>query len=187
MNYSIPGFLVLHCLPEFAQTHIRWVGDAIQPPHPLSPPSLPALNLSQQSLFQLSWLFASDGRSIGASASVLPMNIQGWSPLGLTVWSPCSPRDSHESSPTPQFKSINSLVLSLLFGPPLISIHDYWKSHSFDNTDHDLSVWMLSFKLARVFHLLFYLHQETLVPLCFLPLEWYHPSHTHTLSSHSQR
>ena len=77
MNYSTPGFLVLHCLPEFAQTHIRWVGDAIQPPHPLSPPSLPALNLSQQSLFQLSWLFASDGRSIGASASVLPMNIQG--------------------------------------------------------------------------------------------------------------
>ena len=48
------------------------------------------------------------------------------------VWSPCSPRDSQESSPVPQFKSINSLVLSLLYHPTLTSIHDYWKNHSFD-------------------------------------------------------
>ena len=48
------------------------------------------------------------------------------------VGSPCSPRDSQESSPTPQFKSINSLALSLLYGPTLTSIHDYWKNHSFD-------------------------------------------------------
>ena len=48
------------------------------------------------------------------------------------VLSPCSPRDSQESSPTPQFKSINSLMLSFLYGPTLISIHDYWKNHSFD-------------------------------------------------------
>jgi len=48
------------------------------------------------------------------------------------VWSPCSPRDSQESSPTPQFKSINSSVLSFLYSPTLISIHDYWKNHSFD-------------------------------------------------------
>ena len=47
------------------------------------------------------------GRSIGASASVLLVNIQGWFPLGLIVWSPCSPRDSQESSPTPQFESEN--------------------------------------------------------------------------------
>ena len=51
------------------------------------------------------------------------------------VWSPCYPRDSQESSPTPQFKSINSLVLSLLYGPTLTFIHDYWKNHSFDYTD----------------------------------------------------
>ena len=44
----------------------------------------------------------------------------------------CSPRDSQESSPTPQFKSINSLVLSFLYSPTLTSIHDYWKNHSFD-------------------------------------------------------
>ena len=47
------------------------------------------------------------------------------------VWSPCSPRDSQESSLTPQFRSINSSLLSLLYGPTLTSIHDYWKSHSF--------------------------------------------------------
>ena len=48
------------------------------------------------------------------------------------IWSPCSPRDSQESSPTPQFKSISSSALSLLYGPALTSIHDYWKNHSFD-------------------------------------------------------
>ena len=47
------------------------------------------------------------------------------------VVSPCSPRDSQESSPTPQFKSISSLVLSFLYSPTLTSIHDYWKNHSF--------------------------------------------------------
>ena len=50
----------------------------------------------------------------------------------ISFWSPCSPRDSQESSPTPQFKSINSLVLSFLYSPALISIHDYWRNHIFD-------------------------------------------------------
>ena len=65
--------------------------------------------------FPLSWLFASGGQSIGvsASASVLPVNIQGWVPLALSGWISLSPRDSQESSPTPQFKSINSSELSL--------------------------------------------------------------------------
>ena len=48
------------------------------------------------------------------------------------VWSPCNPRDSQKSSPTPQFKSISSSVLSFLYNPTLTSIHDYWKNHSFD-------------------------------------------------------
>ena len=53
MAFSMPGFPILHYLPEFAQTHVHWVGDATQPSHPLPPPSLPALHLSQhQSLFQ---------------------------------------------------------------------------------------------------------------------------------------
>ena len=76
--------------------------------------------------FPMSQPFASSGQSIGvsASASVLPMNIQDWFPLELTGFSPCSPRDYQESSPTPQFKSINSLVLSFLYSPTLTSIHD---------------------------------------------------------------
>ena len=87
--------------------------------------------------FPMSQFFASGGQSIGvsASASILPVNIQDWFPLGLTGWSPCCPRDSQESSPTPQFKSINSSVFSFLYGPTLTSIHDYWKNHSFDYTD----------------------------------------------------
>ena len=93
MDCSMPGFPVSHYLLEFAPTHVHWVSDAIQPSHPLLPPSPPALSLSQhQGLFQ--WVGSShfgslatlDGQSIGpsASASVLPMNIQGWFPLGLT-------------------------------------------------------------------------------------------------------
>ena len=64
--------------------------------------------------FPVSQLFESGGQNIGASASasVLPMNIQDWFPLGLTNWSPCCPRDSQRSSQAPQFKSINSSVLS---------------------------------------------------------------------------
>ena len=62
----------------------------------------------------------------------LPMNIQDWFPLDGLVWSPCSPRNSQESSPTPQFKSINSSALSFLYSPTLTSIHDYWKNHSFN-------------------------------------------------------
>ena len=88
-------------------------------------------------VFSMSRLFASGGQSIGASASasVLPMNIQGWFPLGLTGLISLQSRDSQESSPTPQFKSINSSVLNLLYGPTLTSIHDYGKTHSFNYTD----------------------------------------------------
>ena len=78
---------VFHYLLEFAQTYARWVSDAIQPSHPLSSPTPPAFNLFQhQGLFPMSQLFASGGQSIGAStsASVLPMNIQGWFTFGLT-------------------------------------------------------------------------------------------------------
>ena len=84
--------------------------------------------------FQMSQLFTPGGQSIGVSAStsVLPMNTQDWSPLGWTGWSPCSPGDSQESSPIPQFKSINSSALSFLYSPTFTSIHDHWKNHSLD-------------------------------------------------------
>ena len=89
MDCSTSGFAGHHQLPEHAQTHICWVGDAIQPSHPLSPPSAPALNLSQHhGLFQ--WIGCSHqvAQNIGASASTsaLPMNFWDWSPLELTGW-----------------------------------------------------------------------------------------------------
>ena len=89
MDYSTPGLLVHHQLLEFTQTHVHWVGDAIQPSHPLSSPSPPTFNLFQhQGLFQMNQLFASGSQSIrvSASTSVLPMKTQGWSPLGWTGW-----------------------------------------------------------------------------------------------------
>ena len=103
------------------------------PCHPLLLPSI----FPASGYFPAIWLFASRGQNIGvsASASVFPMNIQGWFPLEnqrILVWCPCCPRDSQESSPAPQLESINSLVLSLLYGPTLTSVHDYWKNHSFD-------------------------------------------------------
>ena len=137
--WLLPGSSVLHCLLEFSQTHARWVGDAIQPSHPLLPPSPPALNLSQHQSFLMSWLFASGGQSIGplASASVLPVNIHGWFPLGwIGLISLLSRGLSEESSPAPQSKSIISLLLSLLYGPALISVHDWVAAPSLS-----LSVW----------------------------------------------
>ena len=96
------------------------------------PQSLPA-----SESFPMSQLFAWGGQSTGVSAlaSVLPKNIKDWSPLGWTGWNPCSPRDSQESFPTPQFKSINFSALSFLHSPTLTSIHDHWKNHSLDETD----------------------------------------------------
>ena len=91
-------------------------------------------SLSASGSFPMSQLFASGGQSIGvsASASVLPMNTKDWSPSVGLVESPCSPRDSQESSPTPQFKSINSSALSFLHSPTLTSIRGHRKNHSLD-------------------------------------------------------
>ena len=84
--------------------------------------------------FQMSQFFTSGGQStrVLASKSVLPMNLLDWFPLGWTGWISLCPRDSQESSPTPQFKSINSSALNFLYGPTLISIHGYWKNHNLD-------------------------------------------------------
>ena len=134
INNSMPGFPVHHYLPELAQTHVHWVGDAIQPSHPLVPPSSLALNLSKhQGLFQWVGFFASCGQSIGASASasVLPMNIQGWFPLGLTgLISLLSKGFSRVfSSPTVQK---HQFFGTQSYEPTPTSIHEYWKNHSFD-------------------------------------------------------
>ena len=87
MNYSTPCFSVHNYLPEFAQTHVHWISDAIQPSHPLSPTSPPALNPSQhQGLFQWVGSLNEVAKELGvsASASILPVNIQDWFHLGLT-------------------------------------------------------------------------------------------------------
>ena len=129
MDSSTPGLPIHHQLPEFTQTHVHWVSDAIQPSHLLLSTSPPNFNLSQhQGLFKCVssshevakyWSFSFN--------SILPMNIQDWLPLGNP-----NPRDSQDSSPTPQFKSINSLALNFLHSPTFTSIHDYWKNHSLD-------------------------------------------------------
>ena len=138
INCSTPGLPVHHKLPEFTQIHAHRVGDTIQPSHPLSSCSPPAPNVSQhQGLFQ--WVNSSH-----EVARVLEFQLQHqffqWTPRSYLlqdggVGSPCSPRDSQESSPTPQFKRINSLALSFLHSPTLTSIHDHWKSHSLDQLD----------------------------------------------------
>ena len=135
MNCSMPGLPVHHQIPEFNQTHVHRVSDVIQPSHPLSSPSPPVPSLSQhQSLFQ--WVNSSH-----EVAKVLEFQPQHQSfqrnpradllQNGL-VGSPCSPRDSQESSPVPQFKGISSSALGFLHSPNLTSIHDHWKNHSLD-------------------------------------------------------
>ena len=120
MGYSKPGFPVHHQLPEFPQTHVHRVGDAIQPSHPLLSPSPPAFNLSQhQGLFK--WV--SSGQSIGvsASASVLPMKIQDWFPLG---WTDCI--------------SLQPKGLSKVFSNTTVQKHQFfgaqWESNSHIHT-----------------------------------------------------
>ena len=122
-------FPVLHYLPEFAPTYVHWLSDAIQPPHFLSPPFSCLQSFPASGSFPISQLLAS------GSQSLLELLLQHQSFQWIftvdfledwLVWSPCCPRDSQESSPTPQFKSINSSVLSLPYGPTLTAIHDYW-------------------------------------------------------------
>ena len=126
VNRSMPGLPVHHQLPEFTQTHAHRIGDAIQPSHPLSSPSPPASK--HQGFFQ----------SVNSShevAKVLEFTPRTYLLQDGLVGSPCSPRDSQESSPTPQFKSINFSAFSFLHSPTLISIQDHWKNHSLDQMD----------------------------------------------------
>ena len=129
-----PGFPVHHQLRESTQNHVHWLSDAIQPSHPLSSPSPPAPNPSQhQGLFK--WVsFSHQVAKILESKlqNQTFMNTQDWPPLGWTSSISWQSRDSQESSPTLQFKSINSSVLSFLHSPTLTPIHDYWKNHTLD-------------------------------------------------------
>ena len=135
MDCSTPGLPVHHQLPELTQTHVHQVGNAVQPSHPLSSPSLPAFNLSSIRVFSNEsalcirwpkyWSFSFSISPSSEYSGLIFFRIDWFDP-------PCSPRDSQESSPTPQFKSINSSALTFLYSPTCTSIHDYWKNHSFD-------------------------------------------------------
>ena len=120
------GFPVLHCPRVCSNIPIVWV----MPSNHLILGCLFSFPqfFSESRSFPVSCLFTSSGQSIGASTSVLPMTIQDWFPLGLTASG-----DSQEFSSAPPFENINSWTLNLLYGPPLTSIRDYWKNHSFDS------------------------------------------------------
>ena len=155
MDWSRPGFLVLHYLKEFAETHVHWVSDAIPPFHPLSPPSPPALSLSQhQGLFQ----------SVGSShqvAKVLELQLQHQSFqwilrvdfFRIDWFNLLAVQGTQESSPTPQFKGISSSVLSLLYGPTLTSVHDYWKKKQ---KTIGLTIWTVVSKVMSLISQLFF-------------------------------
>ena len=86
------------------------------------------------------------------------------------VWSPCSSRDSQESSPKPQFKSINSLTLRLLYDPTLTSIHDYWKNHSLDYMDlcqqSNVSAFYIHYQAFSFAHLIYQISNFKTVKVC---------------------
>ena len=148
----------LHCLPEFAQTHVHWVSDAIQPSHSLLSSFPHAFSLSQHSgLFK--W-----ARSSHQVAKVLELQHQFFQwifrvnfLLDWLVWSPCCPRDSQESTPALQFKSINSLALSPLMVQP---------SHPYMTTGKTIALTRHAF-VSKVLSLLFNMLSSFV--LAFLP------------------
>ena len=132
------GFPIPHYLSGLAQIYVHCIGDAIQPSHPLTPSSPSALNLSQHHGLFL-WVGC-----LHQMTKILELQLQHQSfqqvfrvdfPYDWLVWSPCCPRGLQESSPAPQFEGIDSLVLCLLYGPALTTIHDHWEDQSLNYTD----------------------------------------------------
>ena len=136
MDCSMLGFPILHYLPEFAQTHVHWVGDAIQLSYPLLSPSPPALSLSQhQGIFQRLG-------SLHQVAKVLEFQhqpfqwVSGLISFRIDWFDLLAVQGTIKNLLQHQFESVNSPAVSLLYGPTLISVHDHWKNHSsFDYMD----------------------------------------------------
>ena len=126
MNCSAPGLPVHHQLPEFTQTHVHRVGDAIQPSHPLKSPSPPAPNPSQyQSLFQ--WVNSAwGGQSTGVSALApfLPKKSQGWSPSEWTGWI-----------------SLQSEGLSRVFSNTTVQKHQFFGAQPSSQSNSHIHTW----------------------------------------------
>ena len=133
MNCSTPGLPVHHQLLESTQTHVHPVDDAIQPSHSVVPFSPCPQSLPATGSFPMSQLFSS-----GAKVLEFQLQHQSFSEhLGLISFRMdwldlLAVQGSPKSSPTPQFKSINSSALSFLHSPTLTSIYDHWKNHSLD-------------------------------------------------------
>ena len=135
MDCSMSGFPVLHHLPELAKTHIHrsviTSNDLILcRPRLLLPSIFPSIRVfSNESVLHIRrpkyWSFNFNISPFNEYSGLISFRIDWFDLL-------CSPRDSQESSPTPQFKSINSLAFSFLYTPTLTFIHDSWKNHSFD-------------------------------------------------------
>ena len=133
--YQTPKLLPVWCMWNSISWSLLklmyWVSDAIQPSHHLSPTSPVSVRFQWVSLLhQVTKALELQLQHQPFQWILMVDFLWDW-----LVWSPCSPRDSQQSSPTPQFESIISSVLSLLYGPTLTSIHDYWKNHSFNYTD----------------------------------------------------
>ena len=141
MESSARGFPVLHYLPMFAQTHVHWVSDATQPSDPLSLPSPPALNLfSASGSFSMSWFFASGDQIIrpSASSSVLPMNIQGWTVHGITIYK----RDNLRACPGIRGEEDAQTASSRFFPHP--SSARYFPLTSVTHTTQSMNCWSRS-------------------------------------------
>ena len=152
MGCSSPGFSVHHQLPEIAQTHVHWVSDAIQTSRLCHPLLLlcsifPRIRVfSKQSVLHIRW-----PKLWSFSFSISPSNeYPGLISWDWLVWSPCFPRDSQESTPMLQLKSINSLVVNFPYGPTLTSIHNYWKTIA-------LTIWIF---FGKAISLLFICNQD---------------------------
>ena len=127
MNCSTPGLPVHHQLPEFTQSHVHQVGDAIQPSHPLSSPSPHAPNPSQsQSLFHEFFTWSGQSIRVSASASVLPMNTQDWFPLGWTGWI-----------------SLQSKGLSRVFSNTTVQKHQFFGAQLSSQSNSHIHTWPL--------------------------------------------
>ena len=137
LEHMLPHHLfpLLHHLPELAQILVHWISDAIQLSHPVTPFSSCLQYFLVLRPFLMSWLFPSGRQSIGPSVSVLPMNIQDWFPLQLTGLISLHSEELSRVFSSTMIQKHQFCGISLLYGPTLTSLHDYWKNNSFDYTD----------------------------------------------------
>ena len=128
MACSTPGYPVHHQLPELTQTQVYQVSDATQPSHPLCPLLLLPSIFPSIRVFQMTQFFASGGQRIGvsASASVLPMNIQNWSPLGWTGWI-----------------ALQSKGLSRVFPNTIAQKHQFFSTQLSSQSNSRIHTWLL--------------------------------------------